>query len=202
MARFANKVALVLHPGTPVADAVAAQLRQGGATLVSVASNFDVTSAPAWERLLGEVERLDILVTIAVGAYPTPQGIAATSLADFRAVVRPNLEGAFLATRYGLLKMRTLGNGGVMINVASAYATVGAADQAAMSASANGIRMMTKSAALSCAEANDRIRVNGVAAGPNATPEHVAAAVTFLASDAASYVSGYTLPVDRGFLAK
>ena len=140
-------------------------------------------------------------VTVAAAVYPSPQSIAATSLADFRAVTRPNLEGAFLATRYALLKMRSLGNGGVMVNVASAYATVGAADQAAMSASANGIRIMTKAAALSCAEAKDGIRVNGVAAGPRATPENVAAAVAFLASDAASYVSGYTLPVDRGFLA-
>ena len=202
MARFADKVALVLHPGTPIADAVAAQLRQDGATLVPVAAGFDVASPSAWEQLLGEMTRLDILATIAVAAYPSPQSIAATSLADFRAVVRPNLEGAFLATRYALLKMRAFGNGGVMVNVASAYATVGAADQAAMSASANGIRMMTKSAALACAEANDGIRVNGVAAGPQATPEHIAKAVTFLASDASSYVSGFTLPVDRGFLAK
>ena len=164
-------------------------------------SDFDVANAASWDQLLSGLKRLDILVTIAVAAYPSPLSIAATSLADFRAVVRPNLEGAFLATRYGLLKMRAFGNGGVMINVASAYATVGAADQAALSASANGIRMMTKSAALSCAEAHDGIRVNGVAAGARATPEHVAAAVAFLASDASSYVSGYTLPVDRGFLA-
>ena len=143
--------------------------------------------------------------------------IAETSLAQFREVVRPNLEGAFLATRHGLMRMRALGNGGAVIHIGSIFATVGLANQAALSASANGIRMMVKAAALSCAEAKDGIRVNGVQVGAIAdTPESmaapaplarhgrpadVAAAVAYLASDAAAYVTGTVLPVDGGLLA-
>jgi NAD(P)-dependent dehydrogenase (short-subunit alcohol dehydrogenase family) len=70
---------------------------------------------------------------------------------------------------------------------------------------------------LSCAEAKDGIRVNGVQVGPVAdtpeglaaptplarrgTPADVAGAVAYLASDAASYITGYVLPVDGGLLA-
>jgi NAD(P)-dependent dehydrogenase (short-subunit alcohol dehydrogenase family) len=221
MSRFAGKVALIANPATAIGAAVATRLRGEGATLVAVAADFDVGAATAWERLLADVARLhgrlDVLVTYAGAAYAERAGIAATRLEDFRAVVRTNLEAAFLATRYGLPRMRAFGNGGAVIHIASAFATVGLAGQAALSASGNGVRMLTRAAALSCTEAKDGIRVNAVQVGPMAeTPEglaataplarrggpaDVAAAVAFLASDAASYVTGTILPVDGGLLA-
>jgi NAD(P)-dependent dehydrogenase (short-subunit alcohol dehydrogenase family) len=213
MSRFAGKVALIANPATAIGAAVATRLRGEGATLVAVAADFDVGAATAWERLLADVARLhgrlDVLVTYAGAAYAERAGIAATRLEDFRAVVRTNLEAAFLATRYGLPRMRAFGNGGAVIH--------GLAGQAALSASGNGVRMLTRAAALSCTEAKDGIRVNAVQVGPMAeTPEglaataplarrggpaDVAAAVAFLASDAASYVTGTILPVDGGLLA-
>jgi NAD(P)-dependent dehydrogenase (short-subunit alcohol dehydrogenase family) len=218
MSRFAGKVALVAGAETAIGAAVAAAFRAEGATVIAPRSDLDLTTVTAWEQLLAEVAthgRLDVLITYAAAAYPQPMAIADTSLAAFRAVVRPNIAGAFLAMRYGLLQMRAYGQGGAVITIAPAAATIGMAQQGAANASANAIRMMTKSAALACAEAKDGIRVNGllvgalpgaVSAGPVPLPhtgraEDAAAAALFLASDDASYITGYLLPVDGGLLA-
>ena len=78
--------------------------------------------------------------------------------------------------------------------------------------------MMTKAAALSCAESKDNIRINGVQVGPvdgtlegqiaphiplqrHGTVDDIAAAAAFLASNDAAYITGYILPVDGGLLA-
>jgi NAD(P)-dependent dehydrogenase (short-subunit alcohol dehydrogenase family) len=222
MSKFDGKVALVTNADGATGKGICAQLEQGGATVV--AADFDVTSVEGWEQglaALGDAHgRLDILVTISEAKYDTPTPIAETSLEEFRAVNRDNVEAAFLANRYGVVKMREFGNGGSIVNVAPATATIGISGQAAYCASANGIRMMTRGAALSCCDAKDRIRVNCVQAGriegtpsgdvmANAhvplgragTVEDIAEAVGFLASEEAYYITGYILPIDGGLLA-
>lgn len=245
MKRFDGTVALVSNGASAIGQAVVRRLaaegaavmvadsdikaaeavaRSGGANCKSV--QHDVTTIESWENVLAATvtafQRLDVLITIATAKYDAPTHIADTSLEQFRSVTAPNIEGAFLGVRYGVVKMRELGNGGAVVNVASAYGTIGLAGQAAYNASANGIRMMTKAAALSCAESKDKIRVNAVQCGLIAgapesriiptipahlplarrgTPEDIAAAVAFLASHEAAYITGYILPVDGGLLA-
>ncbi len=222
MARFDNKVALVTNAAGASGQAICAQLRKDGAS-VEVAE-FDVTTVEGWENglaALGDKHgRLDIIVTVSDAKYETPKPIAETSLEEFRTVNRDNMEVAFLATRYGVVKMREFGNGGAVVHVAPATATIGVTGQAAFCASANGIRMMSRGAALSCCEAKDGIRINCVQSGQiegtaggevlaNAriplghpgTVQDVAEAVSFLASDEAYYITGYVLPVDGGMLA-
>jgi NAD(P)-dependent dehydrogenase (short-subunit alcohol dehydrogenase family) len=245
MKRFDGKTALISNGASAIGQAVARQLAAEGARVMIAdddlkaaeaaaratglgcqALQHDVATVESWENVLAATvsifKRLDVLVTIATAKYDAPTSIADTTLEQFRAVTTPNLEGAFIGVRYGVVKMRELGNGGAVVNVASAYSTIGLAGQAAYNASANGIRMMTKAAALSCAESKDKIRVNAVQAGLIAgapesaivttlpahlplarrgTPEDIATAVAFLASDDASYITGYILPVDGGLLA-
>jgi NAD(P)-dependent dehydrogenase (short-subunit alcohol dehydrogenase family) len=245
MARFTGKAALVSNGASAIGRAVVRRLAADGATVMVADADLaaaqaaaraagpghqavahDVTSVASWESVLAATvtafTRLDVLVTIATAAYERPTPIAETPLALFRAVNAHNLEGAFLGVRYGVVKMRELGHGGAVVNVASAYATVGLAGQAAYNACANGIRMMTKAAALSCAESKDNIRINAVQVGhvagapendfAPALPAHiplarrgtvddVAAAVAYLASAEAAYITGYILPVDGGLLA-
>ncbi|MGB1875946.1 MAG: SDR family NAD(P)-dependent oxidoreductase [Rhodospirillaceae bacterium] len=222
MGKFDGRIALVTNAGGATGQAICAQLEKEGATVLS--ADFDVTTVEGWESGLAAIGdkqgRLDILVTISEAKYDTPKPITETSLEEFRGVNRDNIEAAFLANRYGVVKMREFGNGGSIINVAPATATVGVSGQAAFCASANGIRMMTRGAALSCCEAKDRIRVNCVQAGriegtPDGdvmadahiplgragTVDDIAEAVAFLASDEAYYITGYVLPVDGGLLA-
>lgn len=222
MARFDGRIALVTQADGATGKAICALLEKDGATVVK--ADFDLASVEGWESGLNAIAnnhgRLDIIVTISEAKYDQPTLIADTTLEQFRAVNRDNIEAAFLATRYGVVKMREFGNGGNIINVAPATATVGVSGQAAFCASANGIRMMTRASALSCCEAKDRIRINCVQAGNIAgTPDgdvmadaavplgragsvdDVAEAVAFLASDEAYYITGYVLPVDGGMLA-
>jgi NAD(P)-dependent dehydrogenase (short-subunit alcohol dehydrogenase family) len=243
MKRFEGKVALVSNAGSAIGQAVVRRLAEDGALVMAAdadlkaaeaatrgagpahkAIQHDVTTVAGWEAALAQTvaafKRLDILVTIATAKYDAPTPIADTTLAQFQAVNTHNLEGAFLGVRYGVAKMRELGNGGAVVNIASAYATIGLAGQAAYNACANGIRMMTKAAALSCADSKDNIRVNAVQVGHIAgapeselgpaaslplarsgTVDDIAAAVAFLASTEAAYITGYILPVDGGLLA-
>lgn len=222
MAKFDGRVALVTNADGATGKAICKQLETEGATVI--AASFKVATVEGWESALADITsthgRLDMIVTISDAKYDTPKPIAETSLDEFKTVNRDNIEVAFLATRYGVVQMREFGNGGAVVHVAPATATVGVAGQAAFCASANGIRMMTRGAALSCCEAKDKIRINCVQAGRiEGTPEgdvmasvpvplgrsgsvqDIAEAVTFLLSDEAYYITGYVLPVDGGLLA-
>ncbi|MBL8645584.1 MAG: SDR family oxidoreductase [Rhodospirillaceae bacterium] len=242
--RFEGKTALISNGASAIGKAVTLRLAQEGASVMVAdadlaaaeavaksagararAIHLNVASVESWERALAEtvnaLQRLDVLVSIATATYAAPTAIADTTLEQFRAVTTPNLEGAFLGLRYGVVKMRELGHGGAVVNIASAFATVGLAGHAAYNATANGVRMMTKAAALSCAEAKDNIRINAVQVGPMAdapesmlmpagltvplgkrgTVQDIAAATAYLASDDAGYITGYILPVDGGLLA-
>jgi len=222
MARFDGKVALVTNTDGATGAAISTMLQADGATVIG--ANFDVTSEEGWESGLAALSeqhgQLDIIVTVSEAKYANPTPIAETTLDEFRAVNRDNMEVAFLATRFGVVKMREFANGGAIIHVAPATGTVGVSGQAAYCASANGVRMMSRGAALSCCEAQDGIRINCVQAGQiDGTPQgnvmagseiplghagsadDVAAAVAFLASDEAYYITGYVLPVDGGMLA-
>ena len=160
------------------------------------------------------------------GARPhDPEGAA---LADWRAVLATNLDGTFLGCRHALRVMRA--RGGAIVNIASRSGMVGVAGAAAYAASKAAVRNLTKSVALHGAAQGIRCNAvcpaailtpmwepllgtgegragrmaEAIAGTPIArfgTPEEVAAAVVWLASDAAAYVTGTEVVIDGGLLA-
>ncbi len=141
-------------------------------------------------------------------------------------VIQVNLTGTWLCLRAEIRWMQAHG-GGAIVNTASTDALAGARNRPAYVASKHGIAGLTKAAALEYARAG--IRVNAVCPaairtpmrrlvtggkpeiealvddyhpiGRQGTPEEVAAAVVWLCSDAASFITGHLLAVDGGVLA-
>jgi NAD(P)-dependent dehydrogenase (short-subunit alcohol dehydrogenase family) len=141
-------------------------------------------------------------------------------------VLSTNLKGVWLCMQAEIVQMLTQG-GGTIVNTASVAGLVGGAN-ATYVASKHGVVGLTKQAALDYATRG--IRVNAVCPGairtpllerafavrPEAeqvflasepvgrfgTPEEVAAAVVWLCSDAASFLTGVALPVDGGWVAR
>ena len=141
----------------------------------------------------------------------------------FDRVIAVNLRGVFLGMKHQIREMLR-GGGGSIVNTASNAGLRGVKRLAPYTAAKHGLVGLTKNAAVEYAE--DHIRVNAVAPGTIMTgfargstperlaeimkpqalqrigePEEVAAAVVWLMSDDASFVTGVTLPVDAGSVA-
>jgi 3-oxoacyl-[acyl-carrier protein] reductase len=141
---------------------------------------------------------------------------------DWDAVLQVNLKGTFLFTR-AVAKVMMKQRSGAIVNIASVIGLIGNAGQCNYAASKAGVIALTKSTAKELASRG--VRVNAIAPGfisskmtdalsqdvrdqmlkaiPLAcfgTPEDIAKAVTFLASEEASYVTGQTLSVNGGMV--
>ena len=185
---------------------------------VDVASHSAVKSLA--EQILADFSRVDILVN---NAGLTRDGLSMRmSESDWDVVVDTNLKGAFSfiqAVERPMIKQRS----GRIINIASVAGIMGNAGQANYAASKAGILGLTKSIARELASRN--ITANAVAPGfiqtdmtdvlpaqvktgvtgqiPMGTfgqPEDIAAAVAFLASAEAKYITGQCLVVDGGMV--
>jgi 3-oxoacyl-[acyl-carrier protein] reductase len=222
LARNGAKVALFARSADKLAETLAEITAAGGAAEVYVGDMLDAKRIDEVVETVAEKwGGLQILVNNA--------GITRDTLiprmedADFDDVIATNLRGTFLFTRAAsriMMRQRY----GRIINIASVSGLMGNPGQANYSASKAGIIAMTKTVARELA--GRKVTANSVAPGfiesemtaalgelvtdeakkripakRLGTAEEVAAAVLFLASPAASYITGCTLTVDGGMTA-
>ena len=247
--KLEGKVAVITGGGSGIGQATALLLAQEGARVViadldfeaaqstaqqikaggreALALEIDVTHADQLEALVqktvAEFGALDIMHNNA-GISGGRRFVADTSEDYWEKVIRVNLTGVFLGSKYAVRQMLKQGSG-VIINTASTFGLVGLPGNAAYSAAKGGVIQLTRSMALEYAPNN--IRVNCICAGWIATPfnqdmdeklvrwslretplgrwgkpEEVARAVLYLASEDSSFLTGTMLAIDGGWTAK
>ena len=192
----------------------------------AIAESVDVRDEAAVVRLMGDASALGTLAVLVNSAGISRRKPALEiSLEDWRAVNEVNLTGTFLCAREAARRMT---KGGSIVNIASVQGFSGFVyPNASYAASKGAVVNLTR--ALATEWASLGVRVNGVAPGWIETPfsanaasnpevrqtieratalgrfgrvEEITGAILFLASGASSYVTGHTLVVDGGFLAK
>lgn len=206
------------------ASAVAAEV-DGLAIEVDVTDDAGV--AALFQRTVDELGRVDVAFNNAGISPPEDDSILVTGLEAWRRVQEVNLTSVFLCCKHVIPHMQRQGKGSI-VNTASFVATLGAAtSQISYTASKGGVLAMSRE--LGVEFARQGIRVNALCPGPVNTPllqelfakdperaarrmvhvpmgrfgeaEEIAAAVAFLASDDASFITASTFLVDGGITA-
>jgi len=157
--------------GLKIVDAIS---QAGGEALFM---RHDVVDEAQWERAVALAEEkfgaLHILVNNA-GIAPEPSTIEDKPLESWRHTIAVDLDSVFLGCKHGIrtIKKTTAKGGpsGSIINVSSILGLVGQPGASDYNAAKGGVRLLTKSAALECAQAGYRIRVNSVHPGYIRTP--------------------------------
>jgi NAD(P)-dependent dehydrogenase (short-subunit alcohol dehydrogenase family) len=191
----------------------------------------DVTDEAAVDAAVravtADLGRLDIVLNAAGVAGGGP--VHLVELSEWERVLRVNLTGTFLVCKHALVPMVEQRSGSI-VNIASIEGIEGTEGGSAYNASKGGVVILTKNLAIDYGRAGIRVNcvcpgfIEGTAMfaqvidGPGfvdfkdqyrethklgrfGRPEEIAAAMLFLASDDASFVTGHALVVDGGFTA-
>lgn len=186
------------------------------------AVHAELSDAAAVDAMLQATGQIDVLINNA-GSYPL-SAFAEMDLDEYRKVRADNLDAVFVTSQRVAAQMIAGQHGGAIVNITSIEAHAPGALHAHYTSSKAAVEMLTRSMALELGP--HQIRVNAVAPGlitypelPSLWPEGVARyqktaplgrlgkpqdvadACAFLASPAASFVTGSTLVVDGGVLA-
>ena len=204
-------------------EEVVAAIRKAGGE--AIFQKTDVTKAAEVQALVETAVqrfgRLDIAFNNA-GFEGKQLPLVEQTEEDVDYVLDVNVKGIFRSMKYEIAQMLKTGSGAI-VNCGSVFSLGGFPNWSVYVASKHAIAGMTKAAALEYATKG--IRINAVAPGPIETemlrretgghphvyaqvvpmkrigqPHEVAAAVLWLCSDEASYVTGHTLPVDGGYI--
>lgn len=223
LARAGAKVALAARREDRLKEAVQ-QIESEGGSAIAIA--LDVTNpaaiAPAFDKAEAAFGTVTVLVNAA--GVPSQSFFTGTSDEEWRTVMDVNLDGVFGTAREGARRMQAAKSGGAIVNIASvlAFGVLKAVSTYAVSKAA--VMQLTKAMALELAR--DNIRVNAIAPGYFSTemnedflvteagrkliskvpqarvgePHELDGALLLLASDAGSFITGATIPVDGGAL--
>jgi NAD(P)-dependent dehydrogenase (short-subunit alcohol dehydrogenase family) len=207
-------------------EAVADSIRQAGGQATGMPCHVGEPDAveALFARIVSDFGRLDVLVNNAA-TNPHFGHIVETPLSMVDKTMEVNVRGFFHMSQRAALLMKDTG-GGAIVNTSSINGERPAPYQGIYSITKAAIISMTRAFAKECAAW--KVRVNAVLPGLTDTrfaaalttnkrmldmilplipmgriaqPEEIAPAIAFLASDAASYITGACLPVDGGFLA-
>lgn len=244
--RLDGKIAIVTGAASGLGKATATLMAREGARVVLADINaagadiaaglardaaflkLDVTDEEQWRGVVAAtVERfggLNILVNNAgISPHDTIEDV---ELENWRRIHAVNVESVMLGSKHAIPAMVASGSGAI-VNLSSIAGMRGVADYASYGSSKAGVRNLTKSIAMHCAQKGYNIRCNSIHPGSIDTPildadkakhgqaaitmrekaiplrrlgrpEEVAYAVLFLASDEASYITGAELVVDGG----
>ncbi|MEW2428423.1 3-oxoacyl-ACP reductase [Micromonospora sp. NPDC047644] len=221
--RFAAEGARVVCVDIDVAAGTKAAEECGGEFVATDVAD-EAAVRDLFDGVAGRHGRVDIAFNNAGISPPDDDSILETGLDAWERVLRINTTSVYLCCKYAIPHMRRQGKGSI-INTASFVALMGAAtSQIAYTASKGGVLAMTRE--LGVQFAREGIRVNALCPGPVATPlllelfaadperaarrlvhvpmgrfgqpEEIAAAVAFLASDDASFMTAAQFVVDGG----
>ena len=203
-------------------DAVATEIEGVGRRALPVVADVMRTDdlAVIVERTVAELGRLDVLVNNAGGSPPRPA--LATSESFFETALRFNVTSPFLLTKLAARAMVDTAGGGAVVNISSRSSDMVQTAFVAYGAGKAALNMMTRNIA---AELAPLVRVNAISVGGVATeglamvltddelrrqfeagtpmrrpgtPDDIACAALYLASDASSWVTGKVFQVDGG----
>lgn len=245
MDRLKGKVAIVTGAAQGIGLATAKVFAQEGAQVVMTDFNaeagqieaakldnaiflqHDVSKEDQWKKIFKTIiekfGKVDVVANIA--GITHMDNIENITTEAWHKVLSVDLDGVMLGTKYGVLNMKD--HGGSIINFSSDSGILGTPEGIAYSTAKGGVVLLSKSAALYCAQQKNNIRVNAILPGLTNTklitdgtdggidyyakftpmgratkPEEIAKAVLFLASDDSSYVTGSGLVVDGGYSAQ
>lgn len=228
--RFGNEGArlLIVARGGEAGARMVAELGSETARFFRGDVADEATARGAVAEAVEAFGRLDILVNNAALDFVRP--IDETTLAEARRILEVNFLGTFLMLREAGRAMRERG-GGAIVNVISRYALVGGAGMGVYSAAKGAVLSLSRAAAIEWAGAQVRVNAVApgltdtplietwiseqpdptafrqeitatIPLGRIGTPDDVAAAILYLASDEARQITGACLSVDGGYTAR